>query len=777
MKKILFSFIAILIVSCSKDSNSTLDPLNFIDNDIYGFITIKNLDSFQSSLKRNDLYSKFVGEMAKNELLSALEFTNKLDLDENIIVGIVEHNSEKELVLIHKMTTNFKNNIPRVSELKHLNHSYSKFETDIYAAEIDSVFIASSSEDALKHCIENNTKEIIRIAALKKLLSVENSDINTTIYLNTKESSSRIINILELTKKSNDEGWIAIEANEENEFVAFNGTYISSDSIPSNKTLSNVVTQGFSIANAIPEDPKTSISFSFEDFQTFNESFFNNTSSKEILSDAVELGIAKFDEVDLVAIKLNTILDDSSLSKLESHRNHNIYENTDISIPKKFPILNLEYLTILDEYILLSDTKEAIKLGIEHYENQAVLANQNYFTALTDKLGSAGHILITENLESDNKKSINTAHQVTFEKDFTLINTVVSSFAKKPKSGINQAQNITLDNNIILAPQLVKNHRTNNYEIITQDQDNNLHLISSDGKALWKKQLDGPILGNIKQVDIYKNNKLQYAFCTSKTFYIIDRNGNHIDNFPVSFKDDITQPLAVFDYDKNKRYRFIITQSNEVLMLDKTGKRVKGFQFSKTNNTNGEGIIQETPKHFRIGNKDFIVINADKEGIYFLDRTGKTRLTKEKSHAQLADEMFFYDNTFSFVDVNGNLYNKDAAGNTTKKEIPFLQEYHAIGESDLLVLLKENNLSINNRLIELPFGQYTKPIIFSLNKKKVIAITDLEGKKVYLYNTEGKLLPKLPVYGNSIIDIVKDKGNNKLVVQGENNSILVYTIN
>ena len=102
--------------------------------------------------------------------------------------------------------------------------------------------------------------------------------------------------------------------------------------------------------------------------------------------------------------------------------------------------------------------------------------------------------------------------------------------------------------------------------------------------------------------------------------------------FPIKFKDEITQALAVFDYDKNRKYRFIITQGKEVLMLNSEGKKVKGFKFNKSISD-----IIFPPQHFRIAGKDYITI-AEKNGqLNILSRVGKPRI--------LAPKAFDFSNT------------------------------------------------------------------------------------------------------------------------------------
>ncbi|HMR15539.1 MAG TPA: hypothetical protein PKD13_03570, partial [Mariniflexile sp.] len=60
-----------------------------------------------------------------------------------------------------------------------------------------------------------------------------------------------------------------------------------------------------------------------------------------------------------------------------------------------------------------------------------------------------------------------------------------------------------------------------------------------------------------------------------------------------------------------------------------------------------------------------------------------------------------------------------------------------------------------------------------------VSITDLQTQKVFLYDSQGNLLPNFPVYGNSAIalDQVDRSKNLKFVTKGETNAILLYQLN
>src|SRR5690606_10030246 len=121
-----------------------------------------------------------------------------------------------------------------------------------------------------------------------------------------------------------------------------------------------------------------------------------------------------------------------------------------------------------------------------------------------------------------------------------------------------------------------------------------------EGKVLWKKKLDSKIRGEITQVDLYRNGRLQLAFTTASKLMIVDRNGKDVSPFPIDFNQTITQPLSVFDYSKTKDYRFVVVMDQTVKMYNRDANSVDGFTFKNAKNT-----IINNPKHIRIGTKDY----------------------------------------------------------------------------------------------------------------------------------------------------------------------------
>ncbi len=197
----------------------------------------------------------------------------------------------------------------------------------------------------------------------------------------------------------------------------------------------------------------------------------------------------------------------------------------------------------------------------------------------------------------------------------------VNKEEKTPNSICTPSWSTNLDAPAIINPQIVKNHYNGEDEIFIQDEENNIYLISNSGKILWKKSIDGSIIGNVHQVDMLKNNKLQMAFVTENKLYIVDRNGNNLKGYPKTLSKKAIVGLSVFDYDKNKNYRFMIpTADADILLLNMQGEVPTDWNYSGTSN------ITTPLQYFNLKGKDYIVTaNSDKALI--VNRRGENRVT------------------------------------------------------------------------------------------------------------------------------------------------------
>jgi hypothetical protein len=149
----------------------------------------------------------------------------------------------------------------------------------------------------------------------------------------------------------------------------------------------------------------------------------------------------------------------------------------------------------------------------------------------------------------------------------------------------------------------VRSHVSRENEILIQDSLNDISLLSMDGKILWKLPIGDQITSDIQQIDFFNNGKLQYIFSTHDAIHVIDRLGKYVHPYPLYLKGKDIEFLSVVDYDRSKKYRFLVGErTGKIWMYDKSGTNLEGW----TPRDAGAPLLS-APAHHRIKGRDFIL--------------------------------------------------------------------------------------------------------------------------------------------------------------------------
>lgn len=346
------------------------------------------------------------------------------------------------------------------------------------------------------------------------------------------------------------------------------------------------------------------------------------------------------------------------------------------------------------------------------------------------------------------------------------------------------------DTTISMKPQLVRNHKNNQKEIFVQDNANKIYLINHAGRILWEKQLNAAILGQVHQIDYYNNGKLQLLFSTQQKLFVLDRNGNHVERFPVAFNSNATAGVGVADYENNKDYRFFIPCSDKrVYLYGKDGNIVDGWKFKKT-----ESEVTQAIRHIRSKTKDYIVF-SDKNRLYILNRKGKERVKADDTFKPSNMNAISFDqdqSRFIVTDEQGTIWFIDTDGKTSSLKIKdfspnhyfLFEDINADGTNDF-VFTDNNQLSVYDQQ-KTSLCSYTSaesiteaPIYFEFpgNNKKLGLISG-NSNTIHLINSDGTLYNGFPLLGNTQFSIGSVKGGNRfnLFVGTSDNFLYNYNV-
>lgn len=806
MKKILTFFTVLLFFSCANETPVSKELTSFLPQDPAVIVQMQNPDLFFSNIQNNDFLKLNAGNSLYSELQQGLEIIKYFPHQKEALL-VLDPKAEKSLDFLFISRDKLKpSQLDSIANRQVETMHFEDLEVEKYVLEgktafsthVDSVGLLSNSLTLLKETARGNSvldedlKVAFKAASPKK----------TSVFLNSAKTSAFLKELFS-SPFSNFTKWTVVDTDISQNDIRLNGITIASDSLP---RLINAFREVGAAKNTLAQiTPVTSSGFSsvsFQDFSKLHENLLflrgeqtQNVFSEEVslLSSASEAGLIYLPEGNVFAIRTPDA--ENALQSInfepqpaEEFRGMPIYS---FSNPSAFavifqPLLNpedLHFLTFLDSYLVFSETSEALKEVITAVQDELVLANAQPYKTSSENLSSEASLLIVRNNQAF--KSVEpaqldftnypiTAVQYIYQDNFAHLHSVLAkSTALKTSKPTSQAASVSLGAALNAPPVFFKNHRTKGMDVVVQDVQNTLYLISPEGKIYWKKELGTPILGEVQTVDLLKNGRYQLAFATQNELQVIDRDGNTVRPFPLKFRDKITQPLSVFDYDKKRDYRFVVTQGRDLYMYDRKGKSVTGFNFSKASSE----IIQP-PKHIRIGRKDYIVIPETSGKLNILSRTGNIRVPVKESLEFSENDWFEYNGNFVSTNTSGKIIKISEEGNVKKEDLGLAENTRITATEKTLVTLSENELSIKGNAVTLDFGLYAHPQIFFLNNKIYVSVTDLQAKKVYLFDSNASLIEGFPIYGTSLTDLSNADADAalELVVQGEENEVLVYEV-
>ena len=794
-----------LLASCSSEETVKVENTRLIPNETELVMITPDFSDLKKDLLRNPIVLTNSSNL-KSRIQNQLSFLNKLRFNSELLVTFssLENETFSFTISTRKDSSFFQlDSLPnkKVESFKENGVNFKRYtlENDKFlVTEVGDYYIISNSRTKLSQISKG--ENLLEDEKFKKVLA-SRDPTKTSIILSKNLKLGLLDNFFSGFGQFSFEklaGWTLLDLDLEGDHIKINGITLKSEE-PNYQDLLSDQQPGISEnSNLIPS--------SFTSFSTINYNNFEIFDSQRstFTSDSIQTKNKLFNfssEISKIELKNGAAyaigLKDLELGKealIEiAAENLNFRDvvifriNNSEEIVQKFKPFykakNLSYACILDNSAVFSEELSVLEEMISASLSASLLSNQNYFQDFIEQLTAESSLFFLAKTNNFNKAVFNSqktlennslfAIQFISQDNFTHIHGIFSAGNKNTEQiqDVAQTNSFKIEKSIAGKIQFFRNHETNQMDIVAQDENNMLYLLSNKGTLIWKKQLESTILGAIHEVDLFKNSNKQLAFSTGNELQVLDRNGNYVKPFPTSFKDRFTQPLAVFDYDKNRIYRFVLTQNNKVYMLGPKGKSIQGFNFE-----NATSEIVAAPKHIRLDSKDYILI-AEKAGILnILSRQGTIRVPVTETIQFSENEWFGHKGKFVSTTADYRLIEIDQTGKVSIGNEILAENVRLAASDENLVYLNENELNINGKTLTLDFGLYTDPQIFEIEKNTYVGITDLQTSAVFVFDKNAQLLTGFPVYGTSEIDLSNADVDSKkeLITKGEENELLVY---
>ena len=816
---LLFSYLTFFqfFSSCSELVNEKTSYLDWIPQETSLVIQINNNNKFNNELKNN-------------KILSFIKNLNP-EISKSISDILPNEKSEKYLIFLSNIgkekigfTYLGKSGVVKNDSLaENINYGGQKIKIienqkgKYFSATIKNKYITSNSKLIIENYIRNHKKNasVIISPIFNELINSIDPEADINLLVNPKKAMYLDVykKLLVFFPKINF-SWNAFDIILDDSNIELNGFIKIQDSLGDPLTLiKNKKFKKTELDKIVPNTFTSFFSIPYNNIEKLEENYRKYITQKNIALKENNLKVlSSVDEIGWIKNKENEFLILHSKNRNITNSILNIDEQLqrryrDIKyFPSKInsqlnnlseilanPV-NAKWVAMFEDFFIYSETEKSLKDLINSIIDENILSSNEMYLNFKKKLANENSFLWIGNpneiFNNSNKKISKSkilklndleklkqiAFQGIYDQGFIHVYLRINqNQEKKEKNKILNQYSFNLDSPALSNPIWIKNHLTKEMDIVVQDVNNVLYLFSNKGVLLWRKKLDSNIVGDIKQVDLYKNKKIQMAFRTENKFIILDRNGKIVKPFSISLpKSKIKQPISVFDYDNNNNYRFVLAQGNLIKMYNSKGKIVKGFNFTSSNSD-----IINSPIHIRIKNKDYIIVQESNGNLNILDRKGNSRINLKQKINFSKNKVYHYLDTFTTTNNKGQLIQIDEKGNLVLSNLNLDNSHEIESNFESLITFSKNILTVKGIPITLPYGNYFKPKLFYLNKSLYVSITEKDENKVYLFDDNGIIINGFPIFGKSPIDISNSDLDKALeiIAKSEEDGFIIYEMN
>lgn len=512
-------------------------------------------------------------------------------------------------------------------------------------------------------------------------------------------------------------------------------------------------------------------------------------------------------DIDLAQQSLESLADSNFI---EGYRGHVIRKIAAMNLLPRiygqaFEAFHQPYYLIHENYVLFGNELAALKVVLNDILDQKTLDRSESYLNLSSQLSGQAQIQLlygipeclanlnqelkgdlAEELEAQQDSLQNLRWgiiQLKAGKERSFISSILRE--EKPiEEKIVRQWTVQLEGQPANTPQFLRNHNNQKLDIALQDENHQLYLISRKGEVFWQRRLDGPIIGDIRQIDIYRNNKLQMVFNTQNKLWVIDRLGRNVEGFPIKLPSESTAPVGVFNYDEARNYRLVVPCGKKLINYNVKGEQVKGWQFKGAKTP----IISE-PQFFSVAGKDIIVCLSEDGKLYQLNRRGEERFNLDQKIEELKTSFYLKagktlkESELIAGSNSGKMYVINPEG---KIDALYLDESHP---ADHLIYFEGRYIFSDGAELfvkddQNPFGASleddlsAKPKAMILHNRFYVAAFSAKAEEIRLFNQEGDLVDGFPVFAQGPFDmgsLNRDKSLN-IVTYSNDGTVICYRL-
>ncbi|MBI1184445.1 hypothetical protein GC194_09245 [bacterium] len=351
----------------------------------------------------------------------------------------------------------------------------------------------------------------------------------------------------------------------------------------------------------------------------------------------------------------------------------------------------------------------------------------------------------------------------------------------------------SFESDIKAGPFLLTNYHTKEKEVLVVDQSHEAFQLSRSNEVVWQRKLGEPMVGQPFEIDLFKNNKLQYLIATKKNLHLIDRTGNAVSGYPITLSANISGAPMVFDLKGNKDIQdFVPVRGSRIY-----GFTAKGIPLGVWSPMNLQANPKGAMQYFNKGGQNYFLIGDRQGDIYVWTDKGKKAVEVIKTNTHFATDFTLQFGTqlsdckLLSVDTAGYLVTARLNGEVRRTAVgsgftaPHGSwfSFDGTGGKELLVWQNNQVAVFDQALKKLLSFSIPEPIknveILLKSANEQIFAVHTVSNKIYLYNLKGELVVEesfeSSTANSALYDIDRDGRVELITARG--NELIVYKLN
>ena len=432
------------------------------------------------------------------------------------------------------------------------------------------------------------------------------------------------------------------------------------------------------------------------------------------------------------------------------------------------------FYTSINEKIVFASSLTTMKKYIDNILIDRTMANSAEFESFSEKL----NYLESAGIDFNQIGNVFVQYVVNDNGAYTAVNIDKTEYKKNEETVSWQ---FAMDGDIAKGPFVVYNHKSNHRDVIVFDKRNTMYRIDHKGELLWAIPIAELPLGDVVNVDYFKNGKYQILFNSANKMYMYDLNGNSVETYPISFAAEATASLLLADYESDKNYRIIVPHKDGVIR----NYQIDGIETKGWLNPKVKGFINKPIQYYRIGSKDFLLLADSSGNVVFSNRRGEVRIEAQLAFTNNNSTPFYkMNNKFATTDNSGRIVLVDTEGNVEKQLLKEFSPNHYFscfdtdydGEKDYF-FFDNNTAYVYSGDLELKWSQ----VIDSGNLSNFVMLNKMlnDSTSIISYNdnhlysfisTEGKIIDRKDF--SAAKDFTVYKTDNKMRLLSVNGRVI-----